>query len=77
MNIDKNTLNMMAKRIYKILNNLPENMDGTILNNILENNEKLKKIIEEIEIVKNDMDPNKKPNSLNKYNSRCLEDLVL
>jgi len=41
-NIDNNVLNKLVPRIFKIINNMPENMDANIINNIFDENEKLK-----------------------------------
>ena len=41
-NIDKEIINKLVPRIFKIINNMPENMDANIFNNIFDENEKLK-----------------------------------
>lgn len=41
-NIDKEIISKLVPRIFKIINNMPENMDAHIFNNIFDENEKLK-----------------------------------
>jgi hypothetical protein len=56
-NIDNDILNNLVPRIFKLINNLPENMDINVFNNIFEENEKLKKynkkIIEQFKNIQN------------------------
>lgn len=63
-NIDKDNLNKLVPRIYKIIKNLPENMDLNILNNIFDENEKLKKqnnkLQDKIKELQNRKDTNEK-----------------
>ena len=61
-NIDNDVLKKIVPRIFKIINNLPENMDVSVFNNIFDENEKLKhnnnKLLEKVNNIQNRKDNN-------------------